>query len=251
MLGTREIVQGPVAILCTDPSVVDVAVEVKGKSPGVVPRGGVIVTRTSRKFVSPAGTSTLVCPKTPVIPVGKLPMSEYVSLTFPVLVTFTTGGQQETFPITLPPVSVVSGHVLSLTPTRQSIDPGEGTAFTVEITNPLGTDETFNLTAVGLGEFETTLAPSVAIPAGQTVTTPLSIDSAVNALAGAIVFTVKAEAVSGFSDHVEGQLIVSNTPITTEISADALGVVLGLLPPQATAGQGTSTTYVARVEEDP
>ena len=158
-------------------------------------------------------------------------------------VQFTSGsGQQLQTTLTLPPVTVAAEHIISLAPGTQTVDLSSPAPFTVQLTNPSSTDVTYILSTIGLDGFTTTLAASVTVPAGQTVTTPLDINVPLTAAADMTGFEVLATTTGGGSDSVEGELTVLQ-----QVALQTRAVSLGISPMRATAGQGTSAQYILTI----
>jgi uncharacterized repeat protein (TIGR01451 family) len=152
-------------------------------------------------------------------------------------------GTQIPVSINLPPVTVAAQHIIELTPPTETVDQGATATYTVELSNPLPTAETYTLSIAGLPTGENaTLAASVPVPAGQTVDVPLTISVPVGALQGTQAFLVSAETLEGASDSVEGQLTVTSAVVT-----NSLAVNLSLAPTQAVAGQTNPATYTLTV----
>jgi uncharacterized membrane protein len=152
------------------------------------------------------------------------------------------GAQQLTQTIDLPPVTVAAEHIISLGVPVETEDRNASTAYTVVLTNPLSTDETYHLGVTGLPGFATNLPASVDVPAGQTVDVPLQVTVPAGAAPGTEAFQVQVTTGAGASDSVEGQLIVAPT-----VQLPSLAVQVGISPSSATAGQGTSATYTVTV----
>jgi uncharacterized repeat protein (TIGR01451 family) len=152
------------------------------------------------------------------------------------------GSQQLTQTINLPPLSVAAEHIINLTPPTQSADRNATATYTVTLTNPLPTDVTYNLSVDGLDGFTTNIAPSVTVPAGQTVDVPLQVTVPVAAATGLQVFDVVAQTDQGAKDSVEGQLTV-NAPV----DLPTLGVHVDVQPAQATAGADAPARYTVTV----
>ena len=152
---------------------------------------------------------------------------------------FTSGnGQQLNTTINLPGASVAGAHIISLTPPLQSVDRGGQVTYQVALTNPLATDEIYTLSTDGLSGLTTTLIASINVPAGQTVTTPLTIDVPLGESPGTLGFTVLTQTAAGASDSVEGELTVSPT-----VALPTENVFLALSPTKAVAGPGTPVTF--------
>src|SRR5262249_30614483 len=100
------------------------------------------------------------------------------------------------------------------------------------------TGVTYSLTVAGLTGLGTSLAPSVFVGAGQTVTTPLNVTVPAGAIPGTAAFQVFAQSASGAIDSVEGELIVS-----ADVTLPTRGVHLTLTPETATVGQGDTAHY--------
>jgi len=120
------------------------------------------------------------------------------------------------------------------------VDQNTTADYTVALTNPLPTDETYDLSVDGLTGFTTSISSSVLVPAGQTVDVPLQVTVPAGAVAGTQVFEVDTQTAAGASDSVEGQLTVTST-------VDLPGVNLSLSPSSVTAGQGTTAIYTVTV----
>ena len=147
--------------------------------------------------------------------------------------TTTPTGQQITTMLPLAPVTVAAEHIISIDPPTQTVDRAATATFTVSLTNPLSTDETYNLSTTGLDGLTVGLVSSILVPAGQTVTTPLSVNVPAGEVGDKLIFTVNAQTAAGASDSVEGQLIVS-----PGVLLKSPAVALALKPTQAVAGQG-------------
>ncbi|HWB12842.1 MAG TPA: DUF4214 domain-containing protein [Pirellulales bacterium] len=154
-----------------------------------------------------------------------------------------TDGTQIPVSINLPPVVVAAQHIIELTPPTETVDQGATATYTVELSNPLPTDETYTLSIDGLPAGENaTLAVSVPVAAGKTVDVPLTISVPLGALQGMQAFLVSAQTLEGASDSVEGQLTVS-----ANVATSALAVNLSLTPTHAVAGQTNPAIYTLTV----
>ena len=141
---------------------------------------------------------------------------------------------------TLPfgPLVVAADHIISLTPPSQSIERAGTSTFMVTLTNPLSTSETYTLSTQGLEEFSTSLAASVTVAAGQSVTVPLTVTAPPSVLDGPRGFVVSAQTSEGGTDSAEGQLTVLPT-----VALPTENVFLALSPTKAVAGPGTPVTF--------
>jgi uncharacterized membrane protein len=145
----------------------------------------------------------------------------------------------------LPALTVAAEHVISLGQAVQSADRGGQASYTLKLTNPYFTDQAYSLSSDGLGGLTSDLPSSVVVPAGQTISLPLDVTVPPGTTPGAHVFQVLATTAGGAVDSVEGQLTVSPA-----VALKALAVHVDLQPVQATAGQGTPTTFTLRVTNE-
>ena len=111
----------------------------------------------------------------------------------------------------------------------------------MSLTNPLPTDETYTLSTTGLDGLTVGLASSIAVPAGQTVTTPLTITVPADELADKLIFTVNAQTLEGAQDSVEGQLIIA-----PQVALQPLAVSWGSLPPRPTPARALRRNTCSR-----
>ena len=157
--------------------------------------------------------------------------------------TTTSTGQQITTTLPLPPLTVAAEHIISLDPPSQTVDRAATATYTVSLTNPLSTDETYTLTTTGLGGLTVGLASSIAVPAGQTVTTPLDRHRA-GRRAGRQVLLHRQR------PDARRRAGLGRRPVDRRAAtwrSSRWRVSLGLSPTQATAGQGGSAQYVLTV----
>jgi uncharacterized membrane protein len=152
-------------------------------------------------------------------------------------------GTQIPISISLPPVVVAAEHIIELAPPTETVDQGATATYTVELSNPLPTDEVYTLSIDGLSAGETAgLTQSVSVLAGKTVQVPLTVTVPVGATPGTQVFLVSTQTTDGASDSVEGQLTV-----TSHVVINTLAVHLTLTPAQAVAGQTNPAIYTLTV----
>src|SRR5579875_1434759 len=147
-------------------------------------------------------------------------------------------GQKITNTISLPPLIVAAEHIISLSPPVQTADRNSTVTYTVTLTNPLPTAQTYTLTTEGLDGFGVNLASSVTVAAGQSVTTPLTVTVPAGAIPGTQAFEVRTTTAAGASDSVEGQLTVQS-----QVDVPSLAVNMTMTPTKASAGQGDSAVY--------
>jgi uncharacterized membrane protein len=155
--------------------------------------------------------------------------------------TTTSTGQPLTSTLNLPPLLVAAKHIISLSPPAQSTPRNTTVSFTLTLTNPLPTAETYTLSTSGL-DLATDLPATVALAAGQTTTLTLHISVPPGAAIGSRFFQVLARTQERNLDATEGQLTV-----TADVVLPARAVSASLTPSQATAGQGTSAVFTVQV----
>ena len=121
------------------------------------------------------------------------------------------GSQELTTTLSLPPLTVAAEHIIGIDPATQTVDRAAAATYSVSLTNPLPSDETYTLSTTGLQGLTVGLAASILVPAGKTVTTPLTVTVPASEVGDKLIFTVNAQTAQGAQDSVEGQLTVSPT----------------------------------------
>jgi uncharacterized membrane protein len=170
--------------------------------------------------------------------------SREISLGTELMVTITDNGQPVTTTIALPPVAVAAAHLLALPFALQTVARGEQAVYSVQLLNPFTTAETFTLTSVGLDDLGVDLAPSLIVPAGETISTSLTVTVPADAIEEERMFSVVAETASGVLDTVEGRLTIAGDPnLPPPVSPETRAATVTLTPAQGVAGQGTAATY--------
>jgi large repetitive protein len=148
--------------------------------------------------------------------------------------------------IALPPLDVAGQHILSLTPASQTMQPAAPAAYTVTVSNPTNAPVTYSLAVQGVPSGWVGLPSSVQVGPNASMNVPLQLTSDSFAALGQYGFTVVASAAGGVSDSVGGDLILAGVP-AIQAQTKASGVVAALTPSQATAGVGTTVSYVLRL----
>ena len=130
-----------------------------------------------------------------------------------VATTFSTStGQQLMTTIPLAPVVVAADHIIGIDPASQTALLGTTVTYTVSLTNPLTTPETYTLTSDGLAGLPASLAASVTVAPGARVTTPLTVTVPLSASPRARRSSRSSPRRSkGAPTPVEGQLVVAPT----------------------------------------
>ncbi len=147
--------------------------------------------------------------------------------------------------LVLPGVDVFAEQILALDPAAQTVQPGEPATFDVTVVNPTQSNEIFDLSVLGVPAEWVDLAAQVTVPAGDSVTVPLTLTSDPFAPLSDFGFVVSAT--GSFGGSVEGTLTLSGDLVLPAAQPEAHGVVISLDPTQATAGQGTAAHFVAHV----
>ena len=137
-------------------------------------------------------------------------------------------------------MTVAAAHIVSLSPSTQTVASGAQTTFQVELRNPLSTPVSFTLATVGLEDLVVDLPPTASVPAGGTATVPLVVGVPFGSASGGRTFAVAVTTDSGAFDSAEGGLTISPA---APLVFGTRGVHLDLLPIQPTAGQGTSALF--------
>ncbi|MEZ6088875.1 MAG: dockerin type I domain-containing protein [Pirellulaceae bacterium] len=176
--------------------------------------------------------------------VSQLQPGEVRPVTLDLTVEFVVAGNAGE--ITVPSQNVFAKQLLSLAPAERTVAPGESASYTVTIANPTTLDVTYDLSVAGVIPEWVDLAPSVMVPAGQSVDVPLTLTSMLFTPPSDYGFVITAT-VDGVSSFVEGILKLEGEPVLPEVDSQSHGVVLSLSPTQSVAGQGTAATFVARV----
>jgi hypothetical protein len=159
-------------------------------------------------------------------------------------VTFVSQSQPGS--IVLPGTGVAVEHVIGLTPSARTVRPGEPAAFTVTLRNPTSSALTYSLDLQGLPDGWESLEFQATVPAHGTLDVPLILTAPAFAALADHGFVVVATTFGGVHDSVQGTLTLVGEPLNRP-DPQARAVVLALTPASATAGQGTSATYLVRV----
>lgn len=176
--------------------------------------------------------------------VTQLQPGERREVTLTSSVHFTSSGSPGE--ILLPPQSVYAEQILGITPATQTVQPGEVVEYMLSISNPSSLPVTYDLSVLGVPQEWVTLDFQVTVLAGTSVALPVLLKSNPFALVGDYGIVVNATK-DGVSGSVQAMLTLAGLPVLSPAALEARGVFLELTPLQATAGQGTSATYILRV----
>ncbi|MDZ4848108.1 MAG: dockerin type I domain-containing protein [Pirellulaceae bacterium] len=149
--------------------------------------------------------------------------------------------------VTLPRTVVAAEQVMSLFPSERTVRPAEIAPFSIAFSNPSMVPVTYDLSVSGVAanwvEFDSN---TLTVPAGGSNVAFMRLTSGAFDVLGNYDFLVNA-IVGGVTTSVTGSLILAGVPTLPDARPESKGVVVSLTPTSATAGQGTSVTYVARV----
>ena len=147
--------------------------------------------------------------------------------------------------VTLPPTMVSGARYWALARLPRPSRRTSPAIYTVTVTNPTSSSDIFNLAVLGVPAGWVGLPASVTVAANSFVNETLTLTSAAFAALGDYGFTVTANDANGAQASVNGDLILAGQPPV--LDPDAHGVVVTLTPISATAGQGSSATYVVQL----
>jgi uncharacterized repeat protein (TIGR01451 family) len=176
--------------------------------------------------------------------VSNLQPGEARPVTLGTTVNFTSQGTPGT--LSLPPTAVAAAQVLGLTPPAQTVAPAAAASYDLNLQNPTGSPVTYTLSVQGVPAGWIKIAPTVTVAANGSADVMLTLTSDELAALGAYGFTITAAADTGYTGTVQGMLTLAGTP-AVQPDLEARGVVLGLTPASASAGQGTSATFTIQV----
>ncbi|QEF97962.1 Ubp3 associated protein Bre5 [Stieleria maiorica] len=189
------------------------------------------------------------------------PDADLVNLTWDTVVTALQPGQSRAITLdttvdfayqsapgqlTLAAQSVAVQQLLAINPSGSAAQPGGKADFTLSVMNPRDVDVTYDLSSSGVPADWIDLVSQVVVPAAGSVDVPLTLRPDSNAVLDDYGFVITATS-HGTTGDVEGSLTVAGDPILPPIDRAARGVWVELKPMSATAGQGTSAIYTARV----
>ncbi len=147
--------------------------------------------------------------------------------------------------VELPPLVVAATHIVGLEPGRETVGRGGTASYTVSLKNPLPSDETYTLTAVGLDGLPVTLVSSILVGANTTLTTPLEIAVPPGSPEETRSFGVAVSTSGGGIDAAQGELVITGQ---AAVPLDARAVDLALDPTHAAVGHGgAAATYTLTV----
>jgi uncharacterized membrane protein len=143
-------------------------------------------------------------------------------------------------------VTVPRYAFLAVTPASRTVQPGASAAYTVAIQRSKPTPIAYNISVVGLPAAWVSVPATVTVPANSFLNVPLNVLTDPSVPLGTYNFTVVVTD-GTVTDSQQVSLILQGQPVLPTIDPDAHGVVTVLTPAQASAGQGTSASYVVQV----
>jgi uncharacterized repeat protein (TIGR01451 family) len=165
-------------------------------------------------------------------------------------VSFVSQGTPGSF--SLSPTAVTGVPIISLTPRSQTARPGQAVTYDVRLTNPTDATVTYFVYYQDERFFaQARLNNTVTIGPGGTVDESLQLTPYNFASPGDYAFTVTAQNYfygGGAKGTVSGNLTLAGDPVPQVFSdPEAHGLVLTLIPSQATVGQGQPAQYIVRL----
>ena len=140
-------------------------------------------------------------------------------------------------------LSVLTQHILSISPVSQSVTYGAQTGnYTVTITNPLTTPQTFSLSAPVPPGWNSVVQPNITVPANSSQTFNVAITPPANGQYGNYTFNVVAT--GGISDSVPAILGVSYSGANLGYNGNTFitAFTASISPSQITVGQSDNSS---------
>ncbi|NUM43153.1 MAG: hypothetical protein HUU38_00490 [Anaerolineales bacterium] len=131
----------------------------------------------------------------------------------------------------LPPLFVSVAHIVDVQPVTQTVGAGGSAVFDVVLTNPSGVSALYTLSVSGFPTGWATLSGAVPVPAGDSVTVPLTVDIPLDADTATLPFLVSVTTDQGAADQAGGALTVANL------------LELEIMPANQTVTTGEVATY--------
>jgi uncharacterized membrane protein/PKD repeat protein len=135
----------------------------------------------------------------------------------------------------LPPLYVSVPHIIAVTPAAQTAAPGTTTVYTLTLTNPAATPDTYTLAVGGLPAAWLAYPNTVNLSAGETDTVLLHVTIPANTTPAETPFLVAVTNNSGGEDQAGASLVVAE------------GVEMAITPTTQTAETGAPTDYTLTI----
>ncbi len=151
--------------------------------------------------------------------------------------------------VVLPPLAVLTEHIMSISPDNPFVRNGERTDFTVSLRNPANTQQTFNISTFGLPSDWFTFPSQVVAPASSTVNFTVGLTPPLNTTGGGFTrvfpFTVAANALSGISGSAAARpVLVENPNLGPNSVATTFNISATVAPSTVTVGRGGAAQFV-------
>ncbi|MCI0396758.1 MAG: DUF1194 domain-containing protein [Chloroflexi bacterium] len=140
--------------------------------------------------------------------------------------------------LVLPPLYVAAAHLVAIEPPTQTVSLGGSAVYQVHLFNPSPADLDLALSLVGLPAGWGELAGSVMVPAGMTLTLPLTVTTPAGGELGDYPFAVVVTTDSGGQDQA-GALLIVDSP--------AEQFAIAVTPKYAVVPNGGTITYTVTV----
>jgi uncharacterized membrane protein len=138
---------------------------------------------------------------------------------------------------------VSSAVLVSISPSDQTVRPGEVAHYSLMLTNPTDSELVFALSVQGIPPAWTNLPPSVNVAPRSNAALELLVRGEAYAAPGEYDFAVRVETPSGGIGRAPGKVMLDGEPLT----AEAHGVVVSITPSEGSAGLGTSAAFALQV----
>lgn len=144
----------------------------------------------------------------------------------------------------LGPLSVLTQQIMSIAPASSTVPHGGVQAdYTVTISNPTSSAQTFNLSLVAPSGWTTAIPPSVTVPNGGSQSFAVSLTPGLNTQASTYTFTVAANSAGGVSASVSARLQVGNGTAILGFNTNTavINFTASIAPGQVIAGRGATS----------
>ena len=138
--------------------------------------------------------------------------------------------------LALPPLYVSAAHIIAIEPPTQVVAVGGTAVYTITLSNPAPTADSYTLSLAGLPtNLDFILPTPVAMPANSEVQVTVAITAPVGTELGSEMFAVTAVNNSGGSEPASAALQIVD------------GVDVNIEPPEQTADSGTTVSYTLTI----
>jgi hypothetical protein len=141
-------------------------------------------------------------------------------------------------------LSVLTQHILSISPVSQSVNyGGQSGNYTATITNPTNASQTFNLSAIIPPGWTSVVQPSIVVAALSSQNFNVAVTPPANVQASVVTFNVAANSTGGISDSVPAQITVNygGANLGGNAGTAFINFTASVSPGQITAGQSVNS----------